>query len=348
MTHRPYNYDLGADVNLLISRCGVDMETFRGKTVFITGGTGFFGVWILSALAAIKKRVGGEMRIVALSRDPQRFLAKHSLFKFAGDVEFMTGDIKNFLLEDLKPNYLIHMATTNADETFAGEDQLNKLETLYLGTKNVLEQCGPTLEKALFTSSGVAYGINSNTLFSELDYTAPRTTDIGSALAIGKITAEYLIAYYAGKFQYQYSIARCFTFAGPYLPLDIHYAFGNFVLDALESRDIVVRGDGLDLRSYLYVGDAVAWLLRLLLEPTDDVYNVGSEMSVSIAELAQKVAIRSSRKVSIAMVSQRVDLGNFKRPTYMPSTAKIRSTYPSIKEWTTLDQIVERMLTPIV
>ena len=344
MKPRQYKYDLVPDVDLLIGRSGVDAEIFLGKTVFITGGTGFFGVWILSALATIKKRIGGRMRIVALSRDPQIFLAKHSQFNFAGDVEFLTGDIKTFLLGDLQPSYLIHMATTNAEETYAGEDQLKKLETLYLGTKNLLEQCGPALEKALFTSSGVAYGINENTLFSEADHTAPRTTDVGSALALGKMTAEYLVAYYARKFKYKYSIARCFAFAGPYLPLDIHYAFGNFVLDALEGRDIVVRGDGLDIRSYLYVGDAVAWLLRLLTEPTDDVYNVGSEVPVSIAELAKKIAIRSNQRVKIPMVSQHQDLGNFKRSTYMPSTAKIRSIYPTTKEWTSLDQIIERML----
>ena len=77
MTLRPYSYDLGVDVDLLLSRCAVDAEIFRRKTVFITGGTGFFGVWILSALATIKKRLDGDMRIVALSRDPQKFLARH-------------------------------------------------------------------------------------------------------------------------------------------------------------------------------------------------------------------------------------------------------------------------------
>ena len=52
MTPRPYSYDLNADVDLLLGRCGVDSEIFRGKTILITGGTGFFGVWMLSALAA--------------------------------------------------------------------------------------------------------------------------------------------------------------------------------------------------------------------------------------------------------------------------------------------------------
>jgi dTDP-glucose 4,6-dehydratase/UDP-glucose 4-epimerase len=347
MTPRPYSYDLGADVDLLLSRCGVDLEIFRGKTIFITGGTGFFGVWMLSALVAVKMRLGGDMRIVALSRDPQKFLARHSWPDFGLHVEFMIGDIRSFPLGDLKPNYLIHMATTNADETFAGEDQLKKLETLYQGTKNVLEQCGPTLEKVLFTSSGVAYGNSKSGVFSESDNTAPDTGDIGSALALGKMTAEYLVAYYAKKFGYTYSVARCFAFSGQYLPLDIHYAFGNFIMDVLEGREVRVRGDGLERRSYLYVGDAVAWLLRLLAEPANDMYNVGSELTISIADLALKVAGRSKRNAGVVVLSENQDTGNFRRMSYIPSTRKITQAYPSLREWTSLDHAIDRMLNPL-
>ena len=59
------------------------------------------------------------------------------------------------------------MATTNANETFRGHDQLDKIEMLYEGTKNILSQCGYSLEKVLFTSSGVAYGVNNNNKICE-------------------------------------------------------------------------------------------------------------------------------------------------------------------------------------
>ena len=192
----------------------------------------------------------------------------------------------------------------------------------------------------LFTSSGVAYGNSDGEVFYESDCTAPDTRDTGSALAIGKMTAEYLVAYYAKKFGYTYSVSRCFAFAGQYLPLDLHYAFGNFIMDALEGRDIVVRGDGMDQRSYLYVGDAVAWLLKLLAEPANDIYNVGSEVPVSIGDLARKVARRSNRAVGVATLHSEQDTGNFRRMSYIPSTRKIRQAYPSLGEWTTLDQVL--------
>jgi hypothetical protein len=112
--------------------------------------------------------------------------------------------------------HLVHMATTSAEETFSGEDQINKIDLLYSGSRNVLEQCGEGLENVLFTSSGVAYGVNTKLLKSENDFTRPDTTDIGSALGVGKLISEYLIAYFASKYGYSYSIARCFAFAGEY------------------------------------------------------------------------------------------------------------------------------------
>ena len=65
------NYDISQDVELLIRRCGVNIEVFRGKTVLITGGTGFFGVWMLCSLISIRRELGGDLRLVVLSRAPE-------------------------------------------------------------------------------------------------------------------------------------------------------------------------------------------------------------------------------------------------------------------------------------
>ena len=339
------NYDISQDVELLIRRCGVNIEVFRGKTVLITGGTGFFGVWMLSSLISIRRKLGGDLRLVVLSRAPEKFLQSHATHDFGSEIEFVEGDVKNFRLESsIQATHLVHMAATNAGETYAGEDQANKLEMLYLGTRNVLERCGTSLEKVLFTSSGVAYGVNGNTRISESDHTAPDTTEIGSALGIGKLAAEYLVAYYATKFGYTYATARCFAFAGPYLPLDLHYAFGNFIRSALEGRQIEIRSDGQDVRSYLYIGDAIGWLLRLLAEPDNQIYNVGSSQPISIEHLAKKINSQARNPMDVSIQGMPNEVGNFRRSTYIPSTSKITKSYPGLTEWTSLEEIINKML----
>jgi len=344
--HR-FSYDIAVDVSLLLERSAIKVEAFRGKTVLVTGGTGFFGVWMLSSLIAIKSRLGGDLRIVALSRDPEKFLDEHPTHHFDSQIEFISGDVKTFRISGLRVNLLIHMATTNASETFYGQDQLSKIDMLYLGTKNVLEQCGDSLEKVIFTSSGVAYGVNKSDFISEGDWTGPDTRDIRSALAIGKLSAEYLVSYYAEKLGYEYSIARCFAFAGQYLPMDIHYAFGNFIFNAMQTKDIVIQGDGKDKRSYLYVGDAVGWLLRLLAHPYNDIFNVGSQNALDMNTLAVKVALRSNLPIQVKILNKPREHGNFSRATYTPCLDKIKTKYDNLYEWTSIEEIIDKMLKPL-
>lgn len=345
MSQNKANYEIEKDAVQSIERSGIDINSFKGKTVLVTGGTGFFGIWFLTCLVKIKEKIENDLRIITISRSPENFALNVRDKKILTYIEILKGDIKEIELDNIKITHLVHMATTNASETFSGEDQLAKIELLYGGTKNILKQCGPTLEKVLFTSSGVAYGINNKNRISESDFTGPNTIDTGSALGIGKLTAEYLVSYFAKKYGYKYSIARCFSFAGQYLPLELHYAFGNFINDLLHNKNIQVRGDGQDIRSYLYIGDAIAWLIKLLDDPNNSIYNVGSENEVKIEALARKIA---SHKAGIEAVieggGKQVD--NFKRPSYIPDTNKIKSKYPNLIEWTALEDIVEKMLEP--
>jgi len=111
-----------------------------------------------------------------------------------------------------------------------------------------------------------------------------------SAYGEGKRVAELLCALAAWETGIACVIARCFAFIGPHLPLDAHYAAGNFLRDALKGGPINIISDGRPVRSYLYMADLMVWLMILLVKGQScRPYNVGSDEAVSLAELAASI-----------------------------------------------------------
>lgn len=316
----------------------------RGESIFITGGTGFFGRWLLSSLVNANKLLALDIKATILSRNPSIFRASCPELFLDGLVETVQGDVVDFDFPKGKFSRILHLATTSAQETFSGEDQLNKFHMLLNGTERVLKfaaQC--EVKKILFTSSGVVYGeLPSGMKHVPESYAgAPDTMDPASALGQAKRSAEFLCTYYADKYGFDYNIARCFSFIGPNLPLDLHYAIGNFIRDALWNDEISVRGDGAPIRSYLYMGDLVTWIVKLLVEKTNHaVYNVGSDQPISIRDLAYKVRdlIAPEKNINIQGDSS-FSIGNFNRNWYVPNIDRARDEL-CLDSWTSLEEAI--------
>jgi dTDP-glucose 4,6-dehydratase len=153
----------------------------------------------------------------------------------------------------------------------------------------------------LFVSSGAVYGTQPPALerIPETHAAAPGGT--ADAYADGKREAEKLCAQ-AARHGLRPRIARCFAFVGPHLPLDAHFAVGNFLRDARDGREIAVAGDGTPYRSYLHAADLVAWLVTILAKGASlRAYNVGSDQAVSIADLAHRISLLPRPPVQVTI-----------------------------------------------
>jgi dTDP-glucose 4,6-dehydratase/UDP-glucose 4-epimerase len=328
------------DLENIMMRMGGEWEQLRDESIFITGGTGFFGRWLLESLLLANDEFNLNLKIMVLTRNPAAFKEHAPHLVRNPSLNLYQGDVINFDFPKESFSYFIHGATTSATETFRGEDPLHKFDILVKGTRHVLDfATSCKVKRFLFISSGVAYGAPPVGMdFIVEDYSgAPDPRDVNAALGQAKRTAEFLCAYYAGKYQWSYSVTRCFSFVGPFLPLDIHYAIGNFIKQALFEDSITVKGDGSPIRSYLYMGDLVTWLLTILLDGSNgQIYNVGSDQAISIEALAYLVRDTLSPQKGVHVLGQSTySVGNIVRNRYVPSIEKARSEL-GLDVWTSL------------
>jgi len=261
------------------------------KRILLTGGTGFFGRALLRHFLA--SGMAADTTVCVLSRDPQRFQAAHPELVACDRISFLRADIENrqSLPWDQEFTHVLHAAT----ESTVGLrlTPLKRFNQIVVGTANLLDLAVATgAERFLLTSSGGIYGPQPPELaaISEDWLGSPLMHDSSTAYSQAKRAAEYLCTLYREAHGLQTVIARCFAFVGEDLPLDAHFAIGNFIRDALHAEAITVAGDGTPLRTYLDQRDLAHWLWTLLLQGQDgEAYNVGSDRVISIAELAHLV-----------------------------------------------------------
>jgi len=320
-------------------------QRLQGSRLFLTGGTGWFGRNLLETIVHANARRDARIAVTLLTRNPERFARSAPHLAGAPGITLHAGDVRGFRFPAGEHSHILHAATTSAYETSAGETGLAKFDTLLDGTRRVLEfaaTCGA--EHFLFTSSGVA-GASSvdGKPIREDDTGAPPTTDPATALGQGKRAAEFLCSYFGELHGWHTTIARCYSFVGPFMPLDLHYAIGNFIRAALAGEPIVVKGDGTPLRSYLYTGDLVVWLLTLLTrEGPPRLYNVGSDQAISIGDLARLVRNQLAPGAEVRILGQAGhSIGNPVRNSYVPNIDRARCEQ-NLTDWTSLSSAIER------
>lgn len=314
------------DLDLILEHTRQMWDEMRGQQIFLTGGTGFFGCWLVESFLHINRALQLDAKIAVLTRNPTAFAKKCPHLQSDLALTLILGDVRDFeipsRLHGAEFRYVIHAATESSAKQVA-EGQLATLETILRGTERTLQFAATHgTRKFLLTSSGAVYGEQpAGIIHLPEDYAgAPNSLKPSSVYAEGKRAAELLCSLYAHA-ELECKIARCFAFVGPHLPLDAHFAVGNFLRDAMCGDPIQINGDGTPIRSYLYAADLAIWLWTMLFRaPSMEAFNVGSDEAVSIAGLARTVADTLNSNTPIHIAQQAQPETPVRR--YVPSTRK--------------------------
>ena len=316
---------LANDLDHILAHTEGLWDELRGQRLFVTGGTGFLGCWMLESFAWANDKLGLGARALVLTRNPETFRHKAPHLAAHSAIQFHVGDIRSFEFPSGSFSHIIH-AATDYSTRLIDEDPILVLDTIVQGTRRTLEfarSCGA--REFLLTSSGAVYGKQppDMTHIPEDHLGALDTMESRSGYGEGKRVAELLCTLYAKQYGIETKIARGFAFVGPYLPLDAHFAIGNFIGDGLRNRPIQVKGDGTPYRSYLYAADLAIWLWTILCcGEVNRPYNIGSEIDVTISDLSHAVAELFKPKVEVCTAKKAIPGGSAQR--YVPCTQRAR------------------------
>ncbi len=297
---------LASDLDHVLTHTEGLWEELRGQRIFITGGTGFFGSWLLESFAWANDKLGLGASASVLTRDKAAFQRKAPHLATNPGISWHSGELRDFSFPQGSFSHVIHAASELS--IARAKDAIELMETAVLGTRRVLEFARKSgVRKLLLTSSGAVYGPSVHGRQQVKEDVGASVFPLEPRWAYGeaKRMMELMCAIAGSEYGFETKIARGFAFLGPYLPINAHFAAGNFIRDALRGEAVTVQGTGSAVRSYLYGADLALWLWTILFRGlANRPYNVGSDQAVSVADLARSVSMAPPSAVSVRIMGK--------------------------------------------
>jgi nucleoside-diphosphate-sugar epimerase len=341
---RSVDNSLAEDLDHILAHTRNLWEELRDQRIFITGGTGFFGCWLLESFAWANDKLNLNAEALVLSRSPEAFEKKAPHLYHHPAIQFLKGNVQDFDCPEGRFSHLIHGAVYQKPAD-AKDSDLCMVHEMLPGTRRVLEFCVKAkVSKTLLISTGAVYGPPPSSLekihesFSES--IAP--SEPAGAYHHVRRMMELLGVLYAVEHRFEVKIARGFSFIGAYLPLNGRFAGGDFIGDALSGNPVAVKGNGKPIRSYLYAADLAIWLWTILFKGKScRPYNVGSEIPTTILELAEKIAGESDPPLNVNVSGK--SLAGVAPDRYLPDTTRAQ-TELGLNQFINLESAIRKTL----
>ena len=292
------------DIEAIVERLGDEVERLNGKNFLITGGTGFVGTYLLETMAYLNDHVlSRACHLYAVTRNPQKVAVRLPHLLSRPEFTLIEGDIRRLPLPSLPWDFVIHAAAPSDAKVFL-QEPLDTLDTIIEGTRATLVAAAEAKAEAfLMVSSGAVYGQQpAECIWMSEDYAgAPDLRQTRSAYGEAKRFAELLCRVYRERKGVPVSIARIFTLVGPGQDLNSTSAVLDFIRQGLNGDTITIHDDGLAVRSYCYIADAVTALWKVLLSnQVGEVVNVGADLeAISFYDLAHRVGACLGKDVTV-------------------------------------------------
>jgi nucleoside-diphosphate-sugar epimerase len=269
-------------------------EQFKDATIFVTGGTGFIGSYLVKSLLCYNRIHHLNLKVVAMVRSKEKVQRIYGKLQQREELSFAWGDLRERLAYEGEIDYILHTAAVTTSKQMV-DAPVDTIDIAYQGTRNVLEFAREKQAKGVvYLSSMEVYGTPDASLewVREKDLGYVDLTNVRSSYPQGKRISESLCMAYAAQYQLPVKIARLAqTFGAGVLPED-NRVYVQFSRSAMQEQDIVLHTTGCSEGNYCYVRDVACALMMLLYTGIQgEAYNlVNEDTHMQIRQMAQLVA----------------------------------------------------------
>lgn len=266
----------------------VDLASFNGSTIVITGASGLVGQYMLAALANARKNgIQPKQIYLFVKQDPTE-----CLLEIAKDlnVTWCKGDICDPSLIATLPsslNYIIHAAGYGQPQKFL-ENEILTITMNTAVTDALLKKMAKN-GSCIFISTSEIYSGSKDTPYKESTVGQTNTDHPRACYIEGKRCGEAIVnAYHKQGFDAK-SIRLALAY-GPGVRLDDRRVMNEVIKKGLIDQKIVLMDSGTSLRTYIYITDAVEFMFKILLKGKSNIYNLSGKSRTSIAQMAQLIS----------------------------------------------------------
>ena len=262
-------------------------------SALVTGGAGFLGSHLCDKL--LKK----NYQVFCIDNFYSSHIKNIERFKNNPNFIFLEQDVCN-LNFDYKIDQIYNLACP-ASPVHYQSDPVKTIQTNILGSINVLELAKKNKAKILQASTSEVYG--DPTVSPQIESYWGNVNPIGirSCYDEGKRAAETLFFDYNRQYGLNIKVCRIFNTYGPNMAKNDGRVISNFIVQALDNKNLSIYGDGSQTRSFCYVDDLINGLMQVM--NTEDSFvgpiNLGNDLELSIKDIAKKVIDLSNSKSSI-------------------------------------------------
>lgn len=284
----------------------LDWETFKNKTILISGAAGFLPAYMVETLLYLNETRKFNIKVIGLVRNLEKARARFVHYDGSKNLQFISQDVCAQIKINENVDYIIHAASQATPKLFYA-DPVGTITPNVIGTSNLLNLAAEKKVKCFlfFSTSGVHGHVDANSYpikencFGYLD-----SMDLASCYLESKRMGENMCVAWMHQYGVPVKIVRPATTYGPGLKLDDGRSFADFISNIINRHDIEIFSDGKALRNFCYLADATLGFFTVMLKgKAGEAYNVATDQEISIIDLAKLLVekVFPERKLKVVM-----------------------------------------------